>query len=387
MEKQKTIRILQMNSGSVDFGGVSAFIMSVFRHIDRSKYQFDFLSPDLTTYENVRGEIENNGGKIYELHCGNGRLKRVLLFFRLYRFLRKNPYDIVHINSGSPGFNLVSMYAAHAAGIRRVIIHSHNAIPVKKGKKLVYQFCYKQFKKYAEVRLACSNAAGRYMFGTQSDYTVINNGIELERFRFSEEIRERVRNIILKEHGDYAGEGREDIKVYGHVGRMAEQKNPLFLIDVFASLHRSDPDAVLWMIGDGPLRNRVEQRIRKYKLQKNVMLLGFRNDVNNLMMGMDALIFPSLHEGLSIVTVEAQASGLQVFASDTISKEHKISDYLEFIPLSYTPEQWADSILSSMDKRIQTDRNRRTIYPGYSIEDTAENIQRVYSSLLNAGRL
>lgn len=166
--------------------------------------------------------------------------------------------------------------------------------------------------------------------------------------------------------------------MFGHIGRMAEQKNPLFVIDIFAKIHSINNNTFLWMVGDGPLRENVEQRIADYRLEDFVDLLGFRNDIPQILMGMDALIFPSFHEGLSIVTVEAQAAGLFVFASDTISSEHKISDKLEFISLSNSAEEWAEKVMDSLMMQSISKRKNNSICDGYSIIETVKKLEEIY---------
>ncbi|MCD8012433.1 MAG: glycosyltransferase [Lachnospiraceae bacterium] len=164
---------------------------------------------------------------------------------------------------------------------------------------------------------------------------------------------------------------------------MAEQKNPLFVIEIFYEIHKLNNNTVLWMIGDGELKVKIENKVKELGLDTCVELLGYRDDVNDLMMGMDALIFPSFHEGLSIVLIEAQATGLPVFASDSISQEHKISNRLKFISLSSSAEIWADIILKSDDIYKNDNRNQAKIDSCYNINNVAEEVKRYYVEMLS----
>lgn len=347
---EKPMRILQINAGSKHFGGVSSFLMNVYKHIDTDSFQFDFLSPDKTTYGSVVEEIENLGGHVYELQCGNGPFKRIKLIPRLAYFLKKHHYDIVHINSGSPGFNMISLLTVKMTCKSKVIVHSHNAIFYSsKFLTVFYGICSVIFNKYADLRFSCSKEAGKFMFGRNGNFTVINNGIELERFRFDENKRKEIRDKIMSLHSEY--------KIIGFVGRLEDQKNPGFVISIFNEILKKNRNSFLWMVGDGTLKDDVIKQINQLGIENHISLLGERKDVAELMQGMDALLLPSKFEGLGIVAIEAQTAGLKVYASDRLPKETKIGDFIKYISLDTSCEEWAKCIISDLSE-MKNDLNR-----------------------------
>ena len=228
--RKEPIRVLQINSGSRSFGGVSSFLYNVYTNIDREKLQFDFLSPEVTTYGIHREEIEKSGGRIYELGIkGNILTRKTGLYKRLRQFLAKHRYSIVHINSGNFFFNLFAVMAVRKAGVPCRIVHSHNAGDTNRSriKKAAFEALKPQLEKNATLLLACSRKAASYMFTDQTvregRVQIVKNGINAERFRFDPEIRKTVRQEL----------GLQDKFVVGHVGRFYKQKNHVFLIRIF----------------------------------------------------------------------------------------------------------------------------------------------------------
>ncbi|MCD8012432.1 MAG: glycosyltransferase [Lachnospiraceae bacterium] len=372
---KKIIRVLQINIGSQNFGGVSSMIYNLYSHIDRSEVQFDFLSPNITTYEMHRDEIEKMGGAIYEFHIPiKGTYGKYKYFRKLGNFLKEKSYDIVHINSGSPGFNVLSLMAAKLYCQSKVIVHSHNApVNKSKSKKIFYSLCAGIMNRYADLRFACSIAAGRFMFGSEENFQVINNGIELNKFKFDENIRKKVRSKFL-------GTCTNKI-VFGFVGRLEDQKNPEFAIKCFAEISRLKPDVVLWIIGHGQLENQIVDMIYQYNLSDKVTILGERTDVAELMQGMDAILFPSKYEGLGIVAIEAQSSGLRIYASDNLPEESKVNDCIQYISIEKTPEEWAKIIVNDLEINAEQERGV-PLSDNFNIETISRTINKKYKALL-----
>ena len=267
------VRILQVNSGGKLFGGVSAFLYNVYTHIDRRDIQFDFLTPGLTTYGLHREEIEAAGGRIFELRIdeeGNALAKKAKLYVELKRFLREHPYRIIHINSGNFFFNLVVLRAAREAGIPVRIVHSHNAGDASSSrlKHSAMRSLKPALEGNATHLAACSKKAAAYMFRPRTVESgrvhLIRNGIIPARFAFDEGVRAEMRAEL----------GLGGAFVVGHAGRFLAQKNHRFLLDIFAALLEMEPDAVLLLLGDGPLLPEIKKRAAALGIAGNIRFLG-----------------------------------------------------------------------------------------------------------------
>lgn len=369
----KTKKVLQVNASLRGYGGVSAIIFNIYKNIDRSKVQFDFLSPNKTTYEPHRKEIEEMGGNLYGLNINKNKIiNKILLAKRLNEFLKKHKYDIIHINSGSYFFNLQVAVIAKKNKIERIIVHSHNTL---NGKNKIKNWLVKLAKPilnlYATDFLSCSQKAAKDMFTKKvlKEKTVIlKNGINVEKFKFKEEIRKKVRKEL----------NIEEEFVIGNVGRFTKQKNQEFLIECFNEIHKIDHNTILILVGEGELENKLKQKATDLQLMKNIRFLGFREDVNEIMQAFDVFLLPSLFEGLPIVGVEAQAAGLRCIMSDTITKEVDQSNHVKFLNLEKDSLQdWANEILRNREYARQEIYNK-ILQSGYDIKDTAKTLLSIY---------
>ena len=337
----RIIRVLQVVT-IMNRGGLETMLMNYYRKLDKTKIQFDFMTNRLER-GHYDDEIESLGGKIYRLSpIKPGNYNKY--FKELDEFFKEHKeYKVVHshINENS-GFVLK---AAKKAGIECRIAHSHLS-----DLKLDYKY---PFRVYARRNLkgnvsdyfACSQRAGEWLFGKEisssGKVTVLNNAVDTEKFKINKDIRDKVRMEL----------GIEDKKVIGHVGRFNPQKNHEFLIDVFNEVYKKDKGTVLLLIGDGYLKEKIEDKVKKLNLEQGVKFLGVREDIPELMQGMDLFLFPSQFEGLAVVMVEAQAAGLKVITSTGVTKESDITNNVEFIDLSKGAEYWADIVLNSDFKK------------------------------------
>lgn len=374
MEAENKKKVLQINAGSSYFGGVSAFLYNLVSNINSDEFAFDFLSPDKTTYSIVRDELEDCGCCIYELNIPGGGKKHFRLYLELKRFLTNHKYDIVHINSGVPIFNYICMKAAKRASVPSIIVHSHSDLPDGSWmKNRIVSYVRSRFGKDCKALLSCSQKAGVFMFG-DTDFEVINNGINLEKFKFDIEKRNDVRNN--------AGICDSQI-VIGFVGRLTRPKNPFFVIDVFNQIHLKMPNAVFWMVGDGELKAEVKNRIDNLGLTELIQLFGVRDDVDRLLQGMDALLMPSLYEGLGIVAIEAQTAGLLVFASDRLPIETKVSTHIIYESLSDTPQKWANMIMEQLNNCKNNRSFMQKEIEDYDIKAVSARVLEIYKGMTN----
>jgi glycosyltransferase involved in cell wall biosynthesis len=356
---ESPMRVLHIVSG-LRRGGTEQYLMNLYRHIDRSLVQFDFLvlSEQAEVYEQ---EIESLGGRVYRIPPVTRRPLENLIARN--RFFKGHRYRIVEIHSSSP---LRFSYAkdARRAGVERILFHAHNA--VDKPKSIAHRFAARRIGKWCDEELACSHVAGEYVYA-DSDYVIIPNAIDLDRFRFNSETRSRLRTELQV----------NDAFVLGTVGRLSRQKNYDFLLQVYASLWPKIDDSILLMVGSGELRDSLEMLSHSLGINDRVRFLNDRRDVPDLLSVFDLFIMTSFYEGLSIAAVEAQAAGLPCFFSSAISEETAFSDKVKFMPLDAGPDSWARAIADSMPTgRMNSTETLR--HRGYDINDLAQRMQSYY---------
>jgi glycosyltransferase involved in cell wall biosynthesis len=352
---------------SGNMGGIESFVINMYRHIDHTRFQIDFLA--FTDDICFQDEFIKNGSKIYQMPSRSKHFFSYCNF--LYRFFLSHPeYQIIHMQLNNCSCIEPAVFA-HFGG-RKVIVHSHNDWKgIRKISVALNSVNKKIIPKVSDEFLACSEAAGKCMFPYHT-FTVVHNAIELEKYRFREDTR-RVYRERLK---------IGDRFVVGHIGRFHEQKNPFFLLDVFYEMHLRDQNSVLLMVGDGELRTRIELKIRELRLEDCVILTGVRNDVAELMQAMDVFVFPSLYEGLPVTLVEAQAAGLPCIVSEAVPKEACLTQLVRRIPLPAGPEVWAKDILEYRKSPVRMDTTEQIEAAGYGVKTAAKQLKLIYCRML-----
>lgn len=365
------MRVLQIID-NMNRGGAQAFIINIYREIERSEVQFDFLLH--TDKEcSFNEEIRALGGKLYAVpprHQGILKNRKAL-----EEFFKTHPdYKIVHHHVSSLTY-VEPLKVAKRYGVPMRIIHSHNT---RQGGSFLHQYLHRwnqlAVKSYATHYLACSDLAAKWLYGKRQygsgDFAIINNGIEIEKFIYNAEIRSKIRAEL----------GVGDQLVLGNVGRFSYQKNHDFLIDIFKSVHEKETNSVLLLVGDGELRGQIEQKIAAYGLQDSVILTGVRSDIPDLLQAMDVLVMPSYYEGLPVTLVEAQAAGLPCVVADNITQQIKITNFIEYIglDLSDAASAWSSSIIRLVALHVRKDVSDQIIEAGFDIKNTAQYLQKVY---------
>lgn len=362
----KTVRVLQI-IGLACGGGVEAVIMNYYRNIHKDKVQFDFVVHK-NPLKSFVDEAEKYGGKVYEV---TPYTKNIFAFtYEIYKIIKNGHYNIVHSNMNSlSGFPLL---AAWLAGARVRILHNHTTDTKAEGLRTVLKRTLRPFAKmFANKYWACSKLAAEWMYGKQAvnagKVTIINNAIDLDKFAFNQEKRDALRKEL----------GLEGKFVVGHVGRFMKQKNHEFLIDIFAGVAKQKDNAVLMLIGEGPLMESIRDKVSDLHLENKVFFLGVRNDVAELYNVMDVFVFPSLYEGLGMVAVEAQVNGLPVVASTEVPTEAKASNNVKWIGLNEKAEYWAYEVFNV--KRVSLDDTLRSMQKsGFDIHNEAIKLKEIY---------
>ena len=367
MKKEEPIRVAHI-IGKWLGGGVEAVVMNYYRHIDRSKIQFDFLCDEDSTnipYE----EIEQLGGRVILIPP----YQKIFKYQKeLIRIFKENNYKIVHSHINT--LSVFPLRAAKKAGVKVRIAHSHSTTNKKEWKKNLLKQVLRPFSKvYATDYMCCSELAGRWLFGDKAyasgQVYLLNNAIDLDKFKYNESLRKEKR----KELGI-----SDDTIVIGHIGRFVAQKNHTFLIDIFNEVHRKNSNSLLLLVGQGPLKEEMENKVRELKLNDSVRFLGQRNDVNELYQAFDVLCLPSLYEGLPVVGVEAQASGILCILSDDMTKETKVLESTKFNSLENNSLNWAELILNSVESYKRSNTSEKMTESKFNIDVEVKNLENYY---------
>ena len=317
------------------YGGIETFLMNVYRNVDRNSIQFDFA-----VHTDIPGdydeEIKKMGGHIYYF---TSRRKSFIKYYQDWKnFLKNNSdkYIAIHMHVSSLT-TILPIVLAKKYKMKKRIIHAHSTLQEGKLHQILSALNKKRVNKYATNLIACSTMAGNYVFGNNK-YEILKNGINIKKFEFDENKRKEIRNKF----------GIKDNEtVYINIGRLIEAKNQTYLLDIFKEIYNEDKSSRLFIIGKGELKDKIEQKIEKSKLKEQITLLENRNDISDILQGMDIFILPSLYEGLPIVAIEAQSAGLKSFISKNVTEEVKVTDLVDFIDINDNYENVAKYILEN----------------------------------------
>jgi glycosyltransferase involved in cell wall biosynthesis len=350
--------------------GIANYAMSYYRRLNHECFHIDFLI-HVNEGEFIK-EVEDNKDQVYVMKEPNlkntgGFLKAVKDFFE-----KHHDYDIIHCHV--PNMATFYLYYAKKYGIAIRILHSHvtrsaDVLSSKIRNDLLAPFAVSMANHYA----ACTKAAGKFLFDDKN-FEIINNAIDLKKFEFSKETRRKKREE-LSCGNQY---------VIGFVGRFCNQKNPLFLIDIFEEMYRVRQDLILLMIGEGPLERKIRTAITEKKLEHAVIMKEKQTDISPFYQAMDAFVLPSRYEGLGIVYIEAQVSGLPTFASTEVPKDTNISPTMKYIGLKEKKTVWAEEILKAFpsdNRKSHVEEGRRC---GFDIEERVDYLEKYYKQLLNS---
>lgn len=352
------IRILQIGMHD-KIGGVETYLMNYYRNIDHSKFQFDFIS----IYHKLcfEDEILELGGKVYHLPSEK---KRPIRYFNELVKIMKN-YRIVHINMLSAA-NILPIVAAKHAKVKYIIVHSHNSnTPSGILRKILDRLNRTYLRKNATDFWACSILAGKWLFGEKivktEKFKIIPNAVDTTKFKFDIDLRNKIRKELKI----------ESKFVIGHIGRFSYQKNHEFLINMFYEFQKHKPNAVLILIGDGELKEKIKEQVKSLAISDKVIFVGTTDKVEKYLNAMDVFVLPSRFEGLPVVGIEAQMTGIPCIFSNSVTSEVNISNNSKFINLDI--EKWCDTLQNVKN------RNNKFKCQEYDIKFATMKIMKYYS--------
>lgn len=375
----RPIRVLQVVPSLNRSAGVARFVYNMDLYHDETRVHFDYLHHSsidgvLMHDKTYDKELKEKGSQVYLVNYASRGLPRFIKEVNAFFEKHGSEYDIVHCQMPNSAF-CVLRDAKHA-GVKHRILHSHlNNSSDQFLHRLRNAPLNAIGKMYATDRLACSEDAGKFLFGNKP-FTVIRNGIPIEQFAYDAGINSELR----AEYGIPM-----DAPVIGCVGRMVKQKNYPFAVKVFAQFLHKRPDAKLIFIGDGTDRADLEQAIHDEGVTSSVLLLGVREDINRLYSMLDVFFMPSLYEGLPVSCVEAQASGLPCVYSTDVPYESDITGTGIFVSRDADIEQWTEALQEAINTAHLQNNPRILAQHGYSAKENAERLTDYYEELVLPG--
>lgn len=365
MESNKSIRVLHIVT-SIDIGGVGTFLLSYYKKMNRAKVQFDIVTIDIGKEQLYEASFKSLGAKIY--YMPKNYWKRLIFLFQL---IRQGNYNIVH--SHIELASAIYLLIAKSLGIKHRIAHAHMAFC--KYESFSQKFLRFLLLHVATIKMGCSADALITLFGPSvHDGIILHNAIDINKFSFNPAVRNEYRKNF----------NIDDKYVIGFVGRLTDQKNVFFLLDIFQAFSVRHPSAILMVVGDGELHNSFFDYAEKKELTKKILHLEARQDVCELMKAMDVLLLPSKWEGLGIVLIEAQASSLKcIAAKETIPyKDTNISEYINYCSINAPAEVWANIIEQNcIDyERVNVDEKIRNHH--YDINLEANKLTEFYCKIV-----
>jgi len=362
------VRVLVINTVNFQLNGITSVILNYYRNMDKTGMKVDFVVPNEIDSD-YRNEFKKNQSEIYYIPRNCHPLN---YFVKLYKIIKDKSYDIVHVHGNSATMTL-DILPASLAKVPVRIVHAHST---SCSHKVLHKLLFPIFNKCFTHAFACGEDAGKWLYKTLP-FVELKNGIEMKKYRYSERIRKEYRQKIN------AG----NRIVIGHVGNFVPPKNHSFLLDWYAELIKKNDNYQLLLIGDGEYLELMREKANALNISANVVFLGKTTEVNNFLQAMDIFVLPSLHEGLSVALVEAQAAGLPCFVADTVSRESDLTKSLTFLSIKDV-QPWINEI----ERMNPFERNRedksfewqsKIIGAGYDIAKEADLMRELYIEYIN----
>lgn len=346
-------------------GGMEAYVINLVKRV-KDDVTFDYVI-DFATIAHSEF-IESMGSKVYHIPPKGKQL--FAHWAGLWKILKQHPeYETVYFNVLDAGVAITELVPWLLG--RKVVTHSHNS---STDKMRLHRLCRPLMNFLTHGYVACSKIASEFMFGDGEKALVIPNAIEAEKFVFNPQLREQKRAEL----------GLKDEFVVCHIGRLVMQKNPLRLLDIFKAFLAKEPNAVLLSIGTGDMESEVHRHAEELGIGERVRFLGTRLDIPELLQAADMFLFPSLFEGLGIVVLEAQASGLPCVVSTEVPREVNVTGNVSFVSLDESDDVWAENILAVSADFVRENTWPKLIAGGYDIHNCQEKDRELLAMLTQA---
>ena len=354
----------------LDGGGIDRYLLNYCSRI--KEIQFDFAIVDNNKIGILEPEIEALGSRIFRVPRQRAGIRAN--YNALKKILTENTYDAVHVHLGYRG--ALALLCAKNCGVKTRIVHAHIAYEQESFKQKCLRKASTVLTKLLATHLAaCGVDAGKWVWGekpfAKGKVKVHNNAIDTNRFRFREDVRQLKRREL--------GLGENTLAV-GHVGRISLQKNQPRLVDIFAEIHMKNPDSKLFVVGRGDTEKELQEKVQALGLQDDVIFLGVRSDVHELLNAFDVFVFPSLFEGLPFTLIETQCNGLPAVSADTVTPQVKVGQCVRFLSLEDSDDCWAECSMEEAARRPVAEAHVDVINAGYDIDTEARALVQYYKN-------
>lgn len=358
-------KILIVNTVPMALNGISAVILNYLSCMNRN-FQIDLLTNNVVD-SSLQAKLEDYKVRMILI---SGRNRNLMKYsYSLMNLIRREKYQVIHVHGNSCTM-AVELFIAKLCGVKVRCAHSHNSYCLHQK---VHKLLRPLFDLSYNRAIACGCEAGKWLF-QDKHFVVLKNATDVNKYRFNPTSR---RNIRLK----YNLNGKFAI---GHVANFIEVKNHLFLLEVFRSVLKEMPDTLLFLIGDGGLKNTVQEKAEEYGIIDKIIFTGIIRNVPEMLSAMDMMVLPSLYEGLPNVVIEWQVAGLPSLISTNVTKDCKMTDYVTFAELD--KKYWIDSILhtcSLSEKEREEQSNigiAQITQAGYNILEAVKELEDIYMS-------
>lgn len=356
----ENVRVLVINTLGLHYEGITSVIFNYINAMDRENLNVSFIA-----FNDIEESLKMRFQKLGIIYFVQKRKKNIKQYVKDLDRVLSNKFDVVHIH-GNSGTMAIESILAKKHKVKKIIVHCHNTTC---DHKVLNEFLKAPMNLCATDRIACSDASGKWLYGRRM-FITLNNAIDINKYHYDQYKRDIFREKF----------GVRDEFVIGHSGHFSEQKNHYFLIDVFYAYHKIDNSAKLLLLSDGPRLEAVKEKVRQLDLSEHVIFAGRRNDASDIYNAMDLFLLPSLWEGLPLVMIEAQANGLPILVSDTITQDAKCTQRTFYYSLGYGADAWAKKIAEigkmQFDRNDNMDTDIRN--KGFDIEYEADVLRKIY---------
>lgn len=344
-------------------GGLATVMLNYYRSLDKTDILIDFASTNQVD-KALMNELAANGSHYYCLGNRKARIEKYCC--NLFRVIKNNKYDVIHVN-GNSSTMLIELGLAKLLGIKKRIAHCHTS---KSNYPLLNRILHPIFKRLYTDAISVSMKSGKWIFGER--FTVLNNAINIDEYSYNEKLRNQMRL-------EYGFE--KNNLILGNVGKLNKPKNHSFLLDVFAKYVQQDDTARLVIVGGGELEEALKEKVSYLSLDNKVIFTGMVENTSKYLQMMDVFLFPSVFEGLGMALIEAQASGLPCFSSKAVPEESNVTGQVKYLSLDIN--EWVEALCelcSDLNKRDERSDLAKQIISdnGYDIRNEAKNLELIY---------
>lgn len=365
------IKVLHILS-SLDSGGVERILYNYYTNMDNNYIKFDFI-----VHGNTKGLLEDEflklGSNIY--HVTPKKQNFIINLLQINNVIKSNHYNIIHCHQGYS--SIVPLFLAYLHKVNYRILHSHEYLPKSRVISKLLNIPYRYLiRKYANIFFACSMETSEYLYGDylnkNYNITIIPNAIDESPFRYNQDIRNKTRHEL----------GLDDKHILGHIGRFSTEKNHSMIINVLKEILDSDDNWILLLIGDGKKFKEIKKLVSDMGLSSKVIFLGKQINVSKYLQAMDCFIMPSYNEGFGIALLEAQAAGLQCYASNSIPQNVNITGLVDFLNIEDSPKIWAEHIINSFNIHSRTSQMDKFKTSKYNIKNVSTTLEKIYIDIM-----